>query len=335
MKKATIVFVLLFYFGCKSDNEVKKYHPKRINIINVHDRIKKIEINDVLISSLNQLYVTKDYLLISDFRSPDEQIHLFNKDDFSHVTSIAPKGQGPGEITNMGQIAIDNVNDIFFVSDHGKQKIFSYELDSIICNPHYMPEVKMIMNQEFFPSRYWYINDSLSIGLVIEPIGNADYSQHVVKFNMNTGEIQKMKYEHPDIRKKRVKCSVSIENKMYVECYSHHDLITVCSIDGDLKYNIYGRYWNDKTSNRFNYFGDVVFCNDLIFALYSEGHDSRSSNHYPTTFLVFNLSGDYIQTLETEYQITTFCYDKENNRLILSMDADIQFGYLDLDGFIE
>jgi hypothetical protein len=331
MKKAIIVFVLFFYFGCRSDHGVEKYQHKRNNTTNVHDRIKKIEIDDILISPLNQLYVTKDHLLISDFNSLDKQIHLFNKDDFSHVTSVAPKGQGPGEIANMGQTAIDDVNNIFFVSDHGKQKIFGYELDSVICNPHYMPEVKMTMNQAFFPSRYWYINDSLSIGIIIEPIGNSDYSKHVAKLNLNTGEIKKMKYEHPDIRKKRIRCAVSVEHKIYVECYSHHDLITVCSLDGDLKYNIYGQYWSDKTSNRFNYFGEVVFCNDRIFALYSEGSDSRSNNRYPTKFLVFNLSGDYIQTLETEYQITTFCYDQENNRLILSMDADLQFGYLDLN----
>jgi hypothetical protein len=334
MKKAIIIFVLFFYFGCRSGNETEKYQNKRDNITNVHDRIKEIEMEDVLISPLNRLYVTKDYLLISDFNSPDEQIHLFNKGDFSHVTSIAPKGQGPGDLANMGQIAIDDVNDVFFVSDHGKQKIFSYELDSVICNPHYIPEVKMIMNQDFFPSKYWYINDSLSIGIFIEPTGDSDFSQYVAKLNMNTGEIKKMNYEHPDIMKRRIKCAVSVENDVYVECYVHHDLITVCSMNGDLRYNIYGRYWNDNTSNRINYYGDVVICNDRIFALYSEGNDSRSSNRYPTKFLVFNLYGDYIQTLETEYPITAFCCDKENNRIILSMNADIQFGYLSLNEII-
>jgi hypothetical protein len=335
MKKAIILLILFSYFGCRPDSKVEKYRNKRDNITNVHDRIKEIEMNDVLIGPLNQLYVTKDYLLIGDFMSPDEQIHLFNKDDFSHVASTAHKGQGPGDIANMGQIAVDDVNDIFFVSDHGKQKVFGYEPDSVICNPQYMPDVKMIMTPELFPSRYLFINDSLSIGVVIEPIGNSDYSQHVAKLNMNTGEIKKMKYEHPDIRKKRIKFSVSVENNIYVECYTHHDLMTICNLDGELKYNIYGRYWNDRSSNRFNYFGDVAFCNDRILALYSEGSDSASRNHSPTKFLVFNLSGDYIQTLETGYQITTFCYDKENNRIILSMNDDIQFGYLDMNGIVD
>ena len=31
------------------------------------------------------------------------------------------------------------------------------------------------------------------------------------------------------------------------------------------------------------------------------------------------------------YKIADFCYDKENNRIIMCMNDDIQFGYLDLD----
>jgi hypothetical protein len=55
----------------------------------------------------------------------------------------------------------------------------------------------------------------------------------------------------------------------------------------------------------------------------------------PTMFLVFNLHGDYIQTLETGYRIGSFCYDSENSRLIISMDDEMQFAYLELDGLLE
>jgi hypothetical protein len=334
MKKATLLLVLVFYSGCRYDGGVEKHQYKRDHITNVHDRIKEIKMDSVLIGSINRSHVTKDYLLICDFNSPNEQIHFFNKHDFSHVTSIAPRGQGPGEIAGIGHMAIDDTRDILFVPDHGKQKIFVYEPDSVIANPQYMPEVKMTMNRELFPDKYWYINDSLSIGTVIEPKGNAAFSQYVAKLNMNTGEIKKMKYEHPDIERKRVNLAVSVENNIYVECYAHHDLMTVCTLEGDLKYNIYGRYWNDRTSNRFEYFRDVVFCNDKIVALYSE-RKSREDNSCPTRLLVFNLSGDYLQTLETGYQIMNFCYDKAHHRIILDMNDDIQFGYLDLDGIVD
>ena len=54
-----------------------------------------------------------------------------------------------------------------------------------------------------------------------------------------------------------------------------------------------------------------------------------------TRFLIFDLNGNYLKTLETDYRIVKFCYDKDNNRLIMSLDDEIQFGYLNLDGILD
>jgi hypothetical protein len=152
---------------------------------------------------------------------------------------------------------------------------------------------------------------------------------------MNTGEIKPMPYEHPDINKKRIGFAASVENDIYVECYSLHNLMTICSLDGDLKYNIYGRNWNGNSkTNVIHHYYAVAFCNDRIIAAYSGG-DYDSDEYFPTKFLVFDLNGDYIQTLETGYRILDFCHDEANNRIIMAFDDDIQFGYLELDGLIK
>ncbi len=57
------------------------------------------------------------------------------------------RGQGPEEIANIGHIGINETNRRFFVSNHGKQKIFSYELDSVLSNPSYTPVVKQQLNE--------------------------------------------------------------------------------------------------------------------------------------------------------------------------------------------
>ena len=150
---------------------------------------------------------------------------------------------------------------------------------------------------------------------------------------MQTGEIQPMKYEHPDIKKKRITADVSPEYGLYVECYSRYDLMTICDLNGNLKYNIYGPKWEKETTQTAHY-SQPVFCGNKIIAGYSGG-DHRTDAYYPTKLLVFDLNGNYLQTLETEYKISSFCYDRENNRIILCMDDEIQFGYLDLDGIIE
>jgi hypothetical protein len=156
---------------------------------------------------------------------------------------------------------------------------------------------------------------------------------------MTTGEIKRMNYEHPDIDRKRIAFAVSIDNGMYVECYRNRDLMTICDLDGNLKYNIYGPAWGSE-SKRMDYYGDVVFCGNRILALFSGkesfsvGKNGRKATQ-PTKFLVFNLDGDYLQTLETGLDIIKFCYDSENNRIIISFnDEEMQFGYLDLDGLM-
>jgi hypothetical protein len=331
---------LLFIMVCWSctHSSTEQYQNRRNNVINVHERVKEIKINEneVLIGQTARLYLMDDYLIIGDYRSLDKLIHIFDKKNFEYITSIACRGLGPGEISNMGHIEADKTRRMFYVSDHGKQTIFSYNLDSALANPvYYMPEVKMKMNKTQFPSKYQYINDTLSIGLIINPIGVSDFAQSVAKWNMNTGEIKPMKYKHPDIEKKRISFAVSLEEDIYVECYSNYDLMTICNLSGDLKYNIYGANWSSQKTSQTHHYGKVEFCKNKILVSYSGGN-KLSDEYFPTKFFIFDTNGDYLQTLETEYRICDYCYDKENNRIILNLDdAEIQFAYLDLDELIE
>ena len=335
-------FLLIIFLGsCRQSTETEKYQNKRDNVINIHEKVKEIEIEEIPIGRMAALFLTDNYLIVVDVLSLDKLIHIFNKNNFSYVTSIAPRGQGPSEITNIGHIGVNNSNREIYVTDHGKQLIFSYNLDSI-SNSLYVPKVKVRMNAKQFPAKYQYVNDTLSIGVIIEPVGNSDFEQSMAKWNMDTGDIKQMKYKHPDIKKKRVTFAVSVEDGIYVECYSYYDLMTICDLNGNLKCNIYGHNWDSKISNNIAYYGQVEFCKNRIITLYSgenqfyKGENGNLRVNYPTTFLVFDINGDYIKTLETGYQITGFCYDKENDRIIMDLaDETIQFAFLDLNGLID
>ncbi|WP_106831893.1 BF3164 family lipoprotein [Parabacteroides pacaensis] len=338
MKKVFIIKPMLslaFFigcYGCSNNSQIEKHQTKRDNVINVQDKIKEIKTGDVLIGRFNHLSLINNYLIIGDYSTHDKLIHLFNKNNFNYITSTASRGQGPKEITNMGYIGVDEIHHKFYVTDHGKQRILSYELDSVLTDSLYIPTVKTHINNSQFPDRYQYINDTLCIGLFIKPTGNSGYNQFVGQWNMLTGEVKPMKYEHPDIEKKRINLAVSINKKIYIETYFHHDLMSICNLEGDLICNIYGPNWNNKKTNQILHYGNVLVCEEKIFALYL-GED-RLSKGLPTKFLVFNLNGDYIKTIETGYQITGFCYDQKNKRLLMSLDDEIQFAYLNLDGII-
>ena len=314
------------------DTKKEKYFNYRKNIVNIREQIKEIEIEDVFISASSPLYVFEKYLIIGDLRSTKKLLHLFDKNNFDYITSIADNGPGPAEVTSMGHTQYDKANRKFFVTDHGKQSILSFDLDSAFADPHYSPMVKAKIKPELFPSYYYYVNDTFSIGIFIAP---PDLKPTVAKWNMNTGEIELMQYENPKVKGKRVSFAVSMEHGIYAECYSNCDLITICNLDGELMCNIYGRNWdsNKTNSNSIRYYYRSVFCNDKIVVGYS-GKNNFSVEWRPTKFIVFDINGNYIKTLETGYKIVEFCVDQDNNRIIMALDSEIQFAYLDLDGII-
>jgi len=62
-----------------------------------------------------------------------------------------------------------------------------------------------------------------------------------------------------------------------------------------------------------------------------------STNKYiPTKFFIFDTDGNYVQTIETGYWITDYCYDEIENRIIMCLnDKNIRFAYLDLERFFK
>ena len=337
MQKNRYILLLLFIFfsSCTKKVATEVYQNKRDNVVNLHSKVKEIGTEDVLINRYSQPFLLDRYLIIGDYVSKDNLVHIFDKYDFKYICSTAFLGPGPTEITSFGSFCINENDREFYISDYGKQKIFTYELDSVLSNPlNYMPTVKVNLNQEQIPNRYYYINDSLCYASIITPTGRSGFNQSGAIWNMMTGKITQLKYTHPEIEKKRVNIAVSIKNKTFVECYDHHDLMTIYDLEGDLKCNVYGSKWNNKTSNKQNYYGSVIFAKDKIVASYSDGIDNFGKQSRPTTLLVFDLKGNYLKTLEIGYNILEFCYDEENNRIIMSFDDDIQLGYLELGNIV-
>lgn len=333
----SLIFFIFILCSCNNNSDANKKYDIKDKFSNIKKEIKEIDIKEKEISIFGTPYILNEYLIISDYKSPDKLIHIFNKNTFNYITSIGDRGEGPNEITNMGSIIPNEKENSFFLIDYGKQKIINYSIDSILANTSYIPNEKTAISNSEFPSHFEYINDTLSFALFIKRLEDGDYKPVVSKWNMQTGEYIFMNYTgHPDLKKKRVSFSVSFEDGIYAEAYWYNDLITICSLDGNLKYSLYGANWNNNNTNKDRYFRDIAFCNNKIIASYLGGNRIEDNNkvNYPTKFIIFDLEGNHISTLETEYPIITFCYDKDNNRIIMTLDADIQFGYLDLNNII-
>jgi hypothetical protein len=117
------------------------------------------------------------------------------------------------------------------------------------------------------------------------------------------------------------------------------DLISICDLEGNLKYNIYGPgYINDK-DKRNSYFKGVEIWGDKIIVSYNgdaamifnkKGNPLRGS--YSSKFIIFDQNGDYLQTIDTGSEFSQFCVDNENNRIITYFqERENPLGYFSLD----
>ena len=334
MKIIFYLLPLIYIFCCCSEKlPTDKHLKERNNVIDVRDQIVEIPMEKTPISSFANLYSMGDYIILKDYKSPEGLIYIFEKDSFQCVANVTPLGQGPDEIANIGDFILDEEKGKFHVFDHGKQRLFTYDLDSLVNSPStYQFHTKAKFDSRLYPYNCCYINDTLSVAAIAEIYEDNTYSEVAGLWNMTTGDL-KIGYENPKIKKKRFAFAASEEAGIYVRCYSRYDLMIICNLDGSLRYNVYGPDWKDEKTNTCHYNMDVRIGGDKIYALYS-GEDHRSLEFYPSKIVVFDCEGNYIKTLETGYHILHFCYDKENHRLILYTNDEMQFGYLDLEGII-
>jgi hypothetical protein len=332
-----VVFVI---WSCSqnSNTDKNKFQSNRSNIVNVHDKVIEIVFHEdeVLISGSNRLYPVDNTLIIVDHKSTDKLLHFFDLNGLKYLTSFASRGKGPKELVNPGYLATDESNRRFYVSDNGKMIIYGYSLDSIFNNTFYKQEVKYKMNEGLFPIKYYYINDTLSISILLEPIGVSDFQNYLAKINFQTGTIKKINYDAPNLDyklKKWLNIDVLETQNLCAISYYCVDLITLCNLNGEVKCNIFGPNYN-KNGDGKKYFTKITFCNNVIIAAYS-GID-WGEDDAPRQLVVFDIDGNYLKTLDTGYRIVDYCFDKKHNRLLLSLnDVEIQFAELKLDDLID
>lgn len=49
---------------------------------------------------------------------------------------------------------------------------------------------------------------------------------------------------------------------------------------------------------------------------------------------MFNIAGDYLMTLDIGRRINDLCCDEENKRIIMNLDSEYQFAYLDIEKYL-
>ena len=332
--------LMLFIIGCKSNNAEKteKFQKHRDNIINIEDKITDIKTK--ILFGIPSLYIINDILIVAEIRPSNKGIHLFNKNTFKYITSTGIIGKGPGEIARPGRIGFDNKNRVLWVSDHGKKVMWKFPLDSILNNEMYKPTENLDLYDDLFIERFGFLNDSIALGKAVRVLSNYSFEMVTAKLKLNTNVTEVYGYEHPEAvgRKSNSQFKLSVENNLYVNCYYYCDLMTICDLDGNLKYNVYGPGWLKNKDNRKSYFTAVCLTNNNIIAAYIGDvgiifdEFKRPRGNTPSKLLVFDMDGNYKETIETGYKFTFFCVDEENKRVIVYFeDRENPLGYFNFN----
>ncbi|MDD3743732.1 MAG: hypothetical protein PHX54_08930 [Lentimicrobiaceae bacterium] len=330
---------LMFLIGCNTNNASKTeiVQKHRDIIVDVSESIVDIK-TEILLGS-SHLYITDNFLIVAEI-SPknDKCIHLFNKNSFEYLSSTGIIGRGPGEITNLGRIGIDENNKILWVVDHGKKVMHKFPLDSILANNNFKPTSCLNMNEELLLVDFGFLNDSIVLGRALHPLSHSTFDMTMTKLNVNTNEIERFGYENPECSGKKTIAtfSLSVENNFYVNCYDECDLLTICDLDGNVKHNVYGPGWNDKDQDKkAYYFGSDIFNGKIVAAYIGylefvfKGNITRGAA--PSTLIVFEKDGRYLKTINTGYEFERFCIDEENKRIIAYfIDREEPLGYFNI-----
>lgn len=330
MKLFLYTLLILLCSACASEQKKEKWHSQREDVINVKGDLKEIDIKEVLIGSLARPYICGKYLAVADYKSYDKLVHLFDKKTYRYLLSLGDVGQGPTEISSLGTIAWNEEKHDLYVTDYGQYRVLTYNLDSLLNDSLYSPWVKIKLGATVYPNDYCFINDTLSYGSFMQPTASS-FKQTSGKWSMRTGEIELIDYVHPADGKKRIAFAVSTKYKTLVECNRRYDLISLYNLNGELQCNVYGPNW-DEGGDRKEHFRNAIVCDDKIVASYI-GEDWNNNNG-ASVLHVFSITGDYLKTLDVGRRINYICYDEADKRIIMNLDSEYQFAYIDAEKYL-
>lgn len=325
-----IPFLLLCLLaGCAGDSRHKSINVEK-NVVDVTEKIHPIDFGDtVLFNAFCKVDIAKDYLIVSDYKNYENQVHLFDKNNFHYLASTAPLGQGPGEITTLGRILINEDGSELYVQDFARYQFFAYNPDSIRSNPEYKPTLKWNMDRDIFAITLQMLNDTASVGLIGMPVSASEINIQTGFWNMETNEIRLLDDLYAGEEHTRYDVEASVEHNLIVEAHWYLNRIVLRSFDGTELCRIEGKTSQDRT----DYYRSPLFVGSKIYLLYKDQKFSDFMNkiYTPTKIVVLDLEGNYLKTLDTPYYINYWCYDKDNRRVILNMDDEMQFGYLEVE----
>lgn len=79
MNKLLYLLLIAVCWSCSQDSETEKHQSKRDQVVDVRDKMKEFSTQDVLIGRISRTYLIDNYLIVTDYNSPDNSFICLTK----------------------------------------------------------------------------------------------------------------------------------------------------------------------------------------------------------------------------------------------------------------
>ncbi len=336
MKRTILVAALSALVSCGGESHTEKYQTTRDNIIDVSEELVEVDLGKDMLLGQGCVTIVGDYLLVSDYTSKKELLHILDRTSFDHIWSGLRRGRGRGEVQWLTKISADEERGCFFTI--GRGNAVAYNVDSLMNMRDYTPTnygSTRFSDDSFDGTRsvgsIEYINDTLSFSSLIsipkdERISFRDGiikikggSLQTTAFNTSKGGVNIVGRSYPDDVEPFFCGTGSLRHNLIVEGHQSKDLLSLHDLEGNLICNVFGP--DRESLDEKIGFKSIHIIEDQIFATYS-GRNVDEPKMEPECITIFDINGEYLKTLDFGVGIFNYTYDKKRDRLILFVESE-------------
>jgi hypothetical protein len=323
--KAMVLLVIPFFWSCQHKTETE--FPIKMNLTG-----EEIQVDAIL--ALGGMVIHDSLLLKKRSHEAETAIRIFDLADFSLLSNAVSRGRGPGEVANPAGGVIDEENDIYWLTDWGKNCIHKFYIDSLLTGPGYKATSSFPIDKSWIPTMNMFYHPSGHIGFT-----SVMLQKNLISFmDLNGNLVDSMAIPnkiYPDVWKDGgfsdvpLICLYVPEKEWMLIVSRHENKFSVIEMDGtpvlqkedipEATDKIYAGYWE-------NSFYSMHADDTYIFLVYTGGQmgefDSGGNFQvkYPNRLLVVDWEGNFRYDITLDHRIIFVTLDKARKRLICDTD---------------
>ncbi|MFI3306748.1 MAG: hypothetical protein R3Y68_09630 [Rikenellaceae bacterium] len=336
MRQTILIAALCALASCGGEIPTERYQTTRDNIVDVSEKLVEVDLGEDILLGQGDVSIVGEYLLVSDYTSKKELLHIFDRTSFDHIWSGLRKGRGRGEVQWLTKISADEERGCFFTI--GRGKAVAYNVDSLMNMRDYTPAnygSTRFRDDSFDGTRsvgsIEYVNDTLSFSSIISIPKDGGVrvrngvvkikggSMQIAQFNTTQGGVNIVGRSYPDDVEPFFCGTGSLRHNLIAEGHQSKDLLSLHDLEGNLICNVFGPDW-ESLDEKIG-FKTLSIIEDQIFATYS-GRNFDETEMEPECITIFDINGEYLKTLDFGVGIFNYTYDRKGDRLILFVESE-------------